>query len=136
MTRCAAQCSASGLDHPWTAHAVTSHAQVAPTPPPLCLCRSNAPKTPQEVQAQRAQLALMEQDCARLVNPDYLRPFASLEDAVDRLLPYHVRAFPCQPCSRPHRSYLTGGQGWRLRVLKLESSGAASRSSHVLPLLP
>lgn len=45
-----------------------------------------------DVKAVRAQLDLMEQDAARVSAPDYNTPFASLEDAVDRLLPYHVRA--------------------------------------------
>jgi hypothetical protein len=56
-------------------------------PPVHC---SPVPKPLQEMNAQRAQLALIDQDCQRLVNPDYMRPFASLDDAVDRLLPYHV----------------------------------------------
>lgn len=64
--------------------------RAGPAPAPSAL-PSPTPKAPQELQAQRAQLALLEQDCARLVNPDYARPFASLDDAVDRLLPYHVR---------------------------------------------
>ncbi|GAB4813234.1 hypothetical protein N2152v2_000280 [Parachlorella kessleri] len=51
---------------------------------------NQVPKALQDSQAQRAQLALLELDCARLANPDYHRPFASLEDAVDRLLPYHA----------------------------------------------
>ena len=53
--------------------------------------RSQVPKAAQDSQVLRAQVALLDQDCARLVNPDYTRPFASIDDAVDRLLPYHVR---------------------------------------------
>ena len=44
------------------------------------------------VRAVKAQLDLMEQDTARVSAPDWATPFASLEDAVDRLLPYHVSA--------------------------------------------
>ena len=44
------------------------------------------------MKAVRAQLELSEQDCARLSAPDYTSGFASLEDAVDRLLPFHVSA--------------------------------------------
>eukprot|EP00158_Paraphelidium_tribonemae_P005572 Partr_v1_DN27409_c3_g1_i1_m71687 len=32
----------------------------------------------------------LERDVAAVTNPDVLKPFSSLEDAVDRLLPYHV----------------------------------------------
>ncbi|KAG7672465.1 hypothetical protein Ndes2526B_g09014 [Nannochloris sp. 'desiccata'] len=31
-----------------------------------------------------------EQDCKKVCNPDFNRPFTNLEDAVDRLLPYHI----------------------------------------------
>ena len=30
-------------------------------------------------------------DCKRIANPDFNRPFTSVEDAIERLLPYHVR---------------------------------------------
>ena len=36
---------------------------------------------------------LAEQDCKKICNPDLNRPFNNLDDAVDRLLPYHVRFF-------------------------------------------
>lgn len=42
------------------------------------------------VKAVRAQLELAEQDCARISSSDYIMPFSSLENAVDRLLPFHV----------------------------------------------
>jgi hypothetical protein len=34
-----------------------------------------------------------EQDCKKICNPDLNKPFTNLEDAIDRLLPYHVRFF-------------------------------------------
>lgn len=46
------------------------------------------------MKAVRAQLELMEQDCCRVSAPDYTTRFSSLEDAVDRLLPFHVRGPP------------------------------------------
>ena len=49
------------------------------------------PKALQEQKALQAQAQLLEHDCQRLANPDYTRPFSSIDDAVDRLLPYHVR---------------------------------------------
>ncbi|KAL4423725.1 hypothetical protein ABPG75_001026 [Micractinium tetrahymenae] len=42
------------------------------------------------VKAVRAQLELADQDCTRISAPDYTTPFQSLEDAVDRLLPFHI----------------------------------------------
>lgn len=43
-----------------------------------------------DVKAVRAQLELMGQDSTRVSAPDWTAPFSSLEDAVDRLLPYHM----------------------------------------------
>lgn len=59
---------------------------------PLC-SGAKAPRPGQgagDVKAVRAQLELMGQDSTRVSAPDWTAPFSSLEDAVDRLLPYHV----------------------------------------------
>lgn len=46
---------------------------------------------PLDLNAQRAkQLTLMKADVQKLAYLDLQRPFANLEDAVDRLLPFHV----------------------------------------------
>lgn len=60
------------------------------------------------VKAVRAQLELADQDCTRISGPDYSTSFQSLEDAVDRLLPFHVRPLlglpiPTQCCSGSSR---------------------------------
>ncbi|CAI9105581.1 OLC1v1004530C1 [Oldenlandia corymbosa var. corymbosa] len=39
-----------------------------------------------------AELRMAEQDAWRVCHPDFKRPFSSLEDACERLLPYHVVA--------------------------------------------
>lgn len=39
-------------------------------------------------------IALVDQGCHHICNPDWERRFSSLDDAVDRLLPYHV--FDCE----------------------------------------
>ena len=60
-----------------------------PRPSPLPSC-SDGKKAGENV--TQSHLALIEQDCARVGNPDIIQPFANLEDALERLLPYHVRA--------------------------------------------
>ncbi|KAI3796889.1 hypothetical protein L1987_39576 [Smallanthus sonchifolius] len=42
--------------------------------------------------ANQAELQMAYQDAWRVCHPDFKRPFASLEDACERLLPYHVVA--------------------------------------------
>uniref|UniRef100_A0A7N0TBY5 GLTSCR protein conserved domain-containing protein n=1 Tax=Kalanchoe fedtschenkoi TaxID=63787 RepID=A0A7N0TBY5_KALFE len=42
--------------------------------------------------ANQTELHLAYQDAWRVCHPDYKRPFASIEDACERLLPYHVVA--------------------------------------------
>ncbi|KAL4446341.1 hypothetical protein ABPG77_003148 [Micractinium sp. CCAP 211/92] len=42
------------------------------------------------VKAVRAQLELVDQDCTRISAPDYTKHFQNVEDAVDRLLPFHI----------------------------------------------
>lgn len=37
-------------------------------------------------------IALVDKGCHHICNPDWERRFSSLDDAVDRLLPYHVSA--------------------------------------------
>ena len=61
-------------------------------------CRHGAPSQKgqadvraRELEARSAALQLAEQDALWVRDPDVSRPFASLDDAVDRLLPYHVR---------------------------------------------
>lgn len=43
--------------------------------------------------AQIRQQELLADDARRIRNPDINRPFSSTRDAVDRLLPYHVRTW-------------------------------------------
>ncbi|KAL8141539.1 hypothetical protein V2J09_014571 [Rumex salicifolius] len=49
-----------------------------------------APSPP--LAGNQAELQLAYQDAWRVCHPDYRRPFSSLEDACERLLPYHVVA--------------------------------------------
>ncbi|KAI7740023.1 hypothetical protein M8C21_025771 [Ambrosia artemisiifolia] len=44
------------------------------------------------VPANQVELQMAYQDAWRVCHPDFKRPFASLEDACERLLPYHVVA--------------------------------------------
>ncbi|CAA0820124.1 Unknown protein [Striga hermonthica] len=56
---------------------------------------NNPPPPPQQQQQQqhhKASLQLAYQDAWRVCHPDFKRPFSSLEDACERLLPYHVVA--------------------------------------------
>ncbi|XP_042043272.1 putative mediator of RNA polymerase II transcription subunit 26 [Salvia splendens] len=46
----------------------------------------------QQQQQHKASLQLAYQDAWRVCHPDFKRPFSSLEDACERLLPYHVVA--------------------------------------------
>ncbi|CAA6659980.1 unnamed protein product [Spirodela intermedia] len=43
-------------------------------------------------QGNRVEVEMAQQDAWKVCNPDVKRPFSSLEDAVSRLLPYHVVA--------------------------------------------
>lgn len=47
--------------------------------------------TEAEARAQKRQLELLSEDCKRACTTDLNRPFTTLQDAVDRLLPFHVR---------------------------------------------
>ncbi len=58
----------------------------------------------------RAQLELMAQDSTRVSAPDWTAPFSSLEDAVDRLLPYHVSLAGCWLAAGCWRSHGCGVQ--------------------------
>ncbi|CAI9112617.1 OLC1v1013086C1 [Oldenlandia corymbosa var. corymbosa] len=61
---------------------------------------SPPPSNPQQQQQQKAnlnranpaELQMAYQDAWRVCHPDFKRPFTSLEDACERLLPYHVVA--------------------------------------------
>ncbi|XP_076890583.1 uncharacterized protein LOC143541726 [Bidens hawaiensis] len=46
----------------------------------------------QKPPANQAEMQMAYQDAWRVCHPDFKRPFASLEDACERLLPYHVVA--------------------------------------------
>ncbi|CAI9755290.1 unnamed protein product [Fraxinus pennsylvanica] len=52
---------------------------------------NNTAQNPQQ-QQHKASLQLAYQDAWRVCHPDFKRPFSSLEDACERLLPYHVVA--------------------------------------------
>jgi hypothetical protein len=47
-------------------------------------------KTPGESRAHKRQLELLNEDAKRLCATDIVNPFRHLQDAVDRLLPFHV----------------------------------------------
>lgn len=47
---------------------------------------------PHSSPANRSELQMAYQDAWRVCHPDFRRPFSSLEDACERLLPYHVVA--------------------------------------------
>jgi hypothetical protein len=47
-------------------------------------------KTPGEARAHKRQLELLNEDAKRLCTVDIHTPFRSLQDALDRLLPFHV----------------------------------------------
>ena len=46
---------------------------------------------------QQKYVQLVQQDSQRVSDPDVQRPFASVKDAVDRLLPYHVSVASSAP---------------------------------------
>jgi hypothetical protein len=60
-------------------------ARSAPPPPPP------APAGAKRKAGQHLS-EIAERDCKAVCQPDLTRPFSSLEDAVDRLLPYHILA--------------------------------------------
>ncbi|KAL8471138.1 hypothetical protein ACS0TY_028102 [Phlomoides rotata] len=70
--------------------------QLHPSPNPNTIPNSSATPTsinpPQQQQQHKASLQLAYQDAWRVCHPDFKRPFSSLEDACERLLPYHVVA--------------------------------------------
>ncbi len=49
------------------------------------------PATDAENRAHKRQLDMLADDCKRICTTDLSHPFKNLQDAVDRLLPYHVR---------------------------------------------
>ncbi|KAL2226796.1 uncharacterized protein LOC105160195 [Sesamum indicum] len=51
-----------------------------------------ANNNPQQQHQHKASLQMAYQDAWRVCHPDFKRPFSSLEDACERLLPYHVVA--------------------------------------------
>jgi Conserved region of unknown function on GLTSCR protein len=50
--------------------------------------------TDAEQKAQKRQLELIEEDVRKVCNPNIAAPFSTIEDAVTRLLPYHVSRHP------------------------------------------
>ncbi|KAH6788175.1 mediator of RNA polymerase II transcription subunit-like protein [Perilla frutescens var. hirtella] len=65
--------------------------QLHPNPNPNPNPNSSTPNQQQQ-QQHKASLQLAYQDAWRVCHPDFKRPFSSLEDACERLLPYHVVA--------------------------------------------
>ncbi|KAI3883043.1 hypothetical protein MKX03_003468 [Papaver bracteatum] len=66
-----------------------------PNPNPNLNVNVNLQQQQQKVvsrQGQQAELEMAYQDAWRVCHPDIKRPFSSLEDACERLLPYHVVA--------------------------------------------
>ncbi|KAK7243179.1 hypothetical protein RIF29_37967 [Crotalaria pallida] len=65
----------------------------SPNPNPV---QQNQPQQQQKVNrpgpGSQMELQMAYQDAWRVCHPDFKRPFSSLEDACDRLLPYHVVA--------------------------------------------
>ena len=53
----------------------------------------------------------MEMDCHRIRNLDTNRPFTGLQDAVERLLPFHVS---CTHNLLPHALPQTINLGWQV----------------------
>lgn len=49
-------------------------------------------KTDAEARAHKRQLELLNEDAKRLCNVDISAPFKNMQDALDRLLPFHVGA--------------------------------------------
>ncbi len=47
----------------------------------------------------KRQQEYISEDVWRCCNPDIQTPFRNLQDALDRLLPYHVRHFPATLCN-------------------------------------
>lgn len=45
---------------------------------------------PTNTRAPKRPLELVSDDCRRVCTPDFERPFSSLYNAIDRLLPFHV----------------------------------------------
>ncbi len=53
---------------------------------------ASAPRPAPESRGQKRQLELLNEDAKKLCATDIRTPFRSLQDAVDRLLPFHVSA--------------------------------------------
>ncbi|KAG8497173.1 hypothetical protein CXB51_008413 [Gossypium anomalum] len=61
-------------------------------PPPQQQQQQPNPQQKQIRPLNQAELQMAYQDAWRVCHPDFKRPFSSLEDACERLLPYHVVA--------------------------------------------
>lgn len=48
-----------------------------------------------ESKAQKRALDCIAEDCKRICTTNLSRPFATLQDAIDQLLPFHVRSKEC-----------------------------------------
>ena len=66
----------------------------------LDIC-SGAPTPVQQQPYVKRQQEYISDDVYRCCNPDIHAPFRNLQDALDRLLPYHVRPFRTSS-GRPH----------------------------------
>ncbi|KAK8507508.1 hypothetical protein V6N12_072764 [Hibiscus sabdariffa] len=75
----------------------------SPNPNPNSNSAANLQQQPPQSQSQpqkqkqvrplnQVELQMAYQDALRVCHPDFKRPFSSLEDACERLLPYHVVA--------------------------------------------
>ncbi|CAO3618295.1 unnamed protein product [Cunninghamella echinulata] len=63
------------------------------------LVRNNGSSINKNVEGQHIEIIKrctesLQKDHERITKPDYLTPFKSLEDAMDRLLPYHIYQYP------------------------------------------
>ncbi|GMH09136.1 hypothetical protein Nepgr_010976 [Nepenthes gracilis] len=72
------------------------HSNPNPNAPPqqqqLQQKMNRLPPHPPSLSGNQAELQMAYQDAWRVCHPDFKRPFSSLEDACERLLPYHVVA--------------------------------------------
>ena len=74
---------------------------VHPVPDVTLNTCSSAPTPVQQQPYVKRQQEYISDDVYRCCNPDIHAPFRNLQDALDRLLPYHVRPFRTSS-GRPH----------------------------------
>ncbi|MBA0824671.1 hypothetical protein Goarm_021324 [Gossypium armourianum] len=71
---------------------IDAHLRTTPGPPPQQQQQQPNQQQKQIRPLNQAELQMAYQDAWRVCHPDFKRPFSSLEDACERLLPYHVVA--------------------------------------------